>query len=391
MDGKYDRVVAMNIHQHGTQNTLTLHAALLLMNVIVRTGGRHGGRKSQLEVRLARASARCKAASQPQVSRRCRSKSNPVAKQTTLVNKAPGSKRRRTAAASFVATTARAGIRQGGGGAPKKVESFQLGQPGPCPQTRKAPRQSASLRPGEETPEPASQPANPSRRPVELLPCQQPALAKLRNWFVLTGDRSKLDKLLQTARASQLPRGRDFAPHMRAHAAWLAALPFLATACSRVGPHVRRQHALGFEARALRQGKVINWGDLKMLALKQLEPDRGNYLNTAPYWINPRGLAKQLGCGLLWVSMWSGLMGEVLRAWPGCLELVMAHLPQVEVCLLSYLAVFNVSPRPLYLIREFLRTLPAEQRPTGRIIDGAGKEDESDYEKETETDEKDVD
>lgn len=225
-----------------------------------------------------------------------------------------------------------------------------------------------------------------------MCPSQQPAsaaLAELRNWFELTGDRSVLTKILQTARACQLRSGNDFGAHMMAHSAWLAALP----GCLRMGgsymaPHLTRKHALGFEARALRKGSGVDWNKYghTVTALQQLMPDQSGFLKAAPSWLKPRALSAQLGCGLLWLSMWPCLMKEVLRAWPGCAAIVEAHLPQIEACLRLYKAAFHISPCPFVLIREFLKTLPAAQRPAGKNVysGGEGGEGEADGSEEEE-------
>jgi len=209
------------------------------------------------------------------------------------------------------------------------------------------------------------------------------ASAELRNLFKLTGDRSVLTKVLQTARAAQFRSSNDFATHMQQHSAWLAALP----SCLRLGgsyvrPHISRKHAMGFDARAVRKGRgAVDWNKINTFAaLKQLMPDRCRYLDTVPSWLKPTALSTQMGCGQLWLSMWPCLMREVLQGWPGIVHVVAAHLPQINQCLDAYMAKHNVPPCPFVLVREFVETLPAKSRPARAMTVIDSGSDEADEE-----------
>jgi len=189
------------------------------------------------------------------------------------------------------------------------------------------------------------------------------ARTELRNLFELTGDRSELTQLLQSARAAKFRSSGDFFEHFKAHSAWLATLPAcLMMGVSDVRQQVSRKHALGFEARAHRHGQAaVNWSTVRTItALNNLTPDRCRYLGAVPSWIKPKLLAKELGCELLWVSIWPRLMWDALQEWPGIIDLAAAHVPEIQVCLSAYLAKHKVSPSPFALIMEFLHTVPAK-------------------------------
>jgi len=182
-----------------------------------------------------------------------------------------------------------------------------------------------------------------------------------------------LTAVVETARAAQLRNSSDDVTHLRAHAAWLCDLPFCLTSdCRLMRQHVTRIRGLGFEARASRQGKAVPWDRVNTIAeLKELTPDRDGFLKAVPYWLKPMALAHQLGCGPLEVVMWPSLMRKAVRKFPGSIALVAASMPQVETCLGQYLEKFGVAPRPHVLIKELMRTLPAEQRPAEAAVDSS--------------------
>jgi len=151
MDGKYDTIVGGNIHRQGSPKTLTPHVALRLLQVIVRSGGgsKNCQPKRRLDVRLTTASTRPKAKALPKVGRQ-RLKTKATAKARTLAKKALDNKRQRAAIAKAPAVR----VTHGGRSLKNAKVSFELGPPGPDPQTRQAPKLSVPA------PRNASQPAS---------------------------------------------------------------------------------------------------------------------------------------------------------------------------------------------------------------------------------------
>ena len=135
MDGKYDNIAGGNICQQGAADSMSLRQALRLMRVIVRKGGgRLGQPKRGPEVRPATASARHDAKTQPKVGRQRHRREAP-AKAKSSACKVLDKKKQPAAAAKARAPTVRV---TRGGGAPKEKRCFELGRPGPDPQTRQA-------------------------------------------------------------------------------------------------------------------------------------------------------------------------------------------------------------------------------------------------------------